>query len=129
MKIRVSRVVLVVGVSLLLCGTTLAHHSMSMYDRGHDTTFKATIVEFDYSNPHSQIRFTVTDDHGNVTNWAAEGPGPNRLAKRGWNSDSLKPGDQVTIVGNCNKNGTPTMRFEKIIFANGQELEAYPRNF
>jgi hypothetical protein len=38
-------------------------------------------------------------------------------------------GDQVTIVGNCNKNGTPTMRFEKVIFGNGQELEAYPRNF
>ena len=129
MKIKVSRVVFVVGASLLLCGTALAHHSMSMYDRGHDTTFKATIVEFDYSNPHSQIRFTATDDRGNVTNWVAEGPGPNRLAKRGWNSDSLKAGDQVTIVGNCNKNGTPTMRFEKIIFASGQELEAYPRNF
>jgi hypothetical protein len=129
MRITVSRFVLAMGASLLLCGTALAHHSMSMYDRGHDTTFKATIVEFDYSNPHSQIRFTVTDDHGSVTNWVAEGPGPNRLAKRGWNSDSLKPGDQVTIVGNCNKNGSPTMRFEKIIFGNGQELEAYPRNF
>ena len=129
MKIKVSRVVFVVGASLLFCGTALAHHSMSMYDRGHDTTFKATIVEFDYSNPHSQIHFTVTDDHGNVANWVAEGPGPNRLTKRGWNSDSLKPGDQVTIVGNCNKNGTPTMRFEKIIFASGQELEAYPRSF
>ncbi len=86
---------------------------MTMYDRDHETTFKATIVDFDWANPHSQITFNATDDHGNTVKWIAEGPGPNRLANRGWNKDSLKPGDQVTVVGNRNKNGTPTMRFER----------------
>jgi hypothetical protein len=114
---------------LLISGPALAHHSMSMYDRGHDTTFKATITAFEWSNPHSQIAFTVTDERGNGEKWVAEGPGPNRLANHGWSKDSLKPGDQVTIVGNRNKDGSPTMRFEKVILPSGQELVARPRFF
>jgi hypothetical protein len=51
------------------------------------------------------------------------------LANHGWSKDSLKPGDQVTIVGNPNKDGSPTMRFEKVILPSGQELEARPRFF
>jgi len=41
----------------------------------------------------------------------------------------LKPGDQVTIVGNRNKDGSPTMRFEKVILPDGQELVGRPRFF
>jgi hypothetical protein len=100
-----------------------------MYDSGHDTTFKATITQFDWANPHSQITFTTTDENGKIENWVAEGPGPNRLAKHGWSKESLKPGDQVTIVGNRNKNGSLTMRFEKVILPNGQELEARPHSY
>jgi hypothetical protein len=129
MKSRIVSLLAAMTISLLMSGPAFAHHSMSMYDRGHDTTFKATITEFSWVNPHSQITFTVADEKGNVVKWVAEGPGPNRLANHGWTKDSLKQGDQVTIVGNCNKDGSPTMRFEKIIFPNGQELEARPRFF
>ena len=115
--------------SLLICGSASAHHSMSMYDRGHDTTFKATITQFEWVNPHSQISFTVPDEHGNAVKWVAEGPGPNRLANHGWTKDSLKTGDQVTIIGNVNKDGSATMRFVKVILADGQELIARPRFF
>jgi hypothetical protein len=128
-KARIVSLLAVVTASLLISGPAFAHHSMSMYDRGHDTTFKATITQFDWVNPHSQITFTVTDDRGNIEKWVAEGPGPNRLANHGWSKDTLKPGDQVTIVGNRNKDGSSTMRFEKVIFPNGQELEARPHFF
>jgi hypothetical protein len=126
---RIASLLAVLAIPLVICGPVFAHHSMSMYDRGQDTTFKATITEFNWANPHAQITFTVTDEKGNVVKWVAEGPGPNRLANHGWTRDSLKAGDQVTIVGNRNKDGSPTMRFEKIIFANGQELQARPRFF
>ena len=129
MKARIVSLLAVLATSLLISAPAFAHHSMSMYDRGQDTTFKAIITEFNWANPHSQIIFTVTDEHGNIQKWVAEGPGPNRLANHGWSKDSLKPGDQVTIVGNRNKDGSPTMRFEKVIFPNGQELVARPRFF
>jgi Family of unknown function (DUF6152) len=133
MKVRLFALLAAGAISMMMMltlgGPAAAHHSMSMYDRSHDTSFKATIAEFNWSNPHSQIIFTVTDEHGSVVKWVAEGPGPNRLANHGWSKESLKSGDQVTIVGNCNKDGSPTMRFEKVILANGQELEARPRYF
>lgn len=127
MKLMARRFTLLCAVSALLCSAAMAHHSMTMYDRSRDTTFSATITEFDFANPHAQIIFTVTDDSGNVATWTAEGPGPNRLANSGWSKDSLKPGDQVTIVGNVNRDGSHTMRFERVTLANGQTLEAYPR--
>jgi hypothetical protein len=128
-KARIVSLVTVLSTCLVISGPAFAHHSMSMYDRGHETTFKATITQFDWVNPHTQITFTVTDDRGNIEKWVAEGPGPNRLANHGWSKDSLKPGDEITIVGNRNRDGSPTMRFEKVILPNGQELEARPHFF
>jgi hypothetical protein len=129
MKRGIFSLVAVLATSLAISGSAFAHHSMSMYDRSHDTTFKATITQFDWANPHARVTFTVNDEHGNTEKWVAECPGPNRLANHGWSKDSLKPGDQVTIVGNRNKDGSPTMRFEKAIFLDGQELVARPRGF
>jgi hypothetical protein len=128
-KARNVSLLAMLAISLMISEPAFAHHSMSMYDRGRDTTFKATITQFDWVNPHSQITFIVADEHGNTVKWVAEGPGPNRLANHGWNKDSLKPGDQVTIVGNRNKDGSPTMRFERVVLPDGKELEARPRFF
>ncbi|HVA94206.1 MAG TPA: DUF6152 family protein [Candidatus Dormibacteraeota bacterium] len=122
MKTRIVSLLAAVSISLVLAGPAFAHHSMSMYDRGHDTTLKATITAFKWENPHSHILFTVTDEQGNTVQWDAEGGSPHRLTDRGWSKDSLKPGEQVTIIGNRNKNGSPTMRFEQVIFPDGQAL-------
>jgi hypothetical protein len=122
-KTKIVSLLAVVTISLVISGPAFAHHSMSMYDSSHETTFKATITQFDWANPHTQITFTVADEHGIIEKWVAEGPSPNRLANGGWSKESLKPGDGVTIVGNRNKNGSPTMRFEKVILPNGQELQ------
>ena len=117
------------SISAAISGPAFAHHSMTMYDSDHETTFKGTIVEFDWTNPHSHIIFTVTDERGNAVKWVAEGGGPNRLANHGWSKESLKPGDQVTIIGNCNKDGSQTMRFLKVILPDGRELEGRRRSF
>jgi Family of unknown function (DUF6152) len=126
---KLLRALALVAIIVPLCEPASAHHSMSMYDRGRDTTFKATITQFEWVNPHTQITFTAADERGNPVKWVAEGPGPNRLVNHGWTKDTLKPGDQVTIVGNCNKDGSLTMRFVKITLPDGQELEARPRRF
>ena len=129
MKARIVSFLAAVTISLSVSGQALAHHSMAMYDHDHDTTFKATILEFAWENPHAQIIFDTTDQHGNVVKWVAEGPGPSRLSSHGWTRDTLKPGDQVTIVGMCNKDGSATMGFKRVILANGQTLEARPRGY
>lgn len=71
MKTKIISFLAVLAAFLWISGPAFAHHSMSMYDRGQDTTFKATITQFEWSNPHSQIVFTVTDERGNIEKWIA----------------------------------------------------------
>ena len=123
-KTRIVLFLALLAASLLISGTAFAHHSMSMYDRSHDSTFKATITEFNWSNPHSQIIFTAADDHGNIVKWMAECPGPNRLANHGWSKDSLKPGDKITITGAPSKDGQKYMGVGKLIGPDGKALGA-----
>src|SRR5436190_23787962 len=46
-----------------------AHHGASGYDSTKMTILKATITEFVWMNPHSQVKFDTTDDKGVVTHW------------------------------------------------------------
>jgi hypothetical protein len=123
------------GLSALALGLFLAfvsapvfaHHSMSAYDSGRSVTLKATITNFAWTNPHVQIQFEVRDDNGNVVPWMAECPSPGRLSNRGWNENTLKPGDQVTITGNPAKDGAKEMRLGAVTLADGQQMTAYHR--
>jgi len=122
----IRRAVYVVGVMLALliaCGQAAAHHGSSNYDLSKSVSVKGTVTQFDFINPHSAIHLEAKDDKGNAEQWLIEADSPNNLARAGWTRDSLKPGDQVTIVGNRLKDGSKVMRLQKIIFAGGKELK------
>ncbi len=108
---------------LLTCGQAFAHHGSSNYDLSKPTSVKGTITKFEFINPHSAIHLEAKDDKGNTEQWLIEADSPNNLARAGWTRDSLKPGDQVTIVGNRLKDGSKVMRLQKVIFADGKELK------
>ena len=109
--------------SLIVSVPMFAHHGNSAYDMSRTITLKATITKFEYSNPHVQVYFDVTDDKGNVEHWVAETTNPSMLNRVGWSRDTLKPGDQVTLIANPNKVGARVVFLEKVVLANGQELE------
>ncbi len=108
---------------LMACGQVFAHHGSSNYDLSKPTSVKGTITKFEFINPHSAIHLEAKDDKGNAEQWVIEADSPNNLGRAGWTRDSLKPGDQVTIVGNRLKDGSKVMRLQKIIFADGKELK------
>jgi hypothetical protein len=35
----------------------------------------------------------------------------------------IKKGDQITVIGNSPKNGAKTLRLQKVVLSNGQELD------
>lgn len=108
---------------LIACGPLSAHHGSSNYDMSKSVSVKGTVTEFSFINPHSAIHLEAKDDKGNVEQWLVEADSPNNLARAGWNRDSIKPGDLVTIVGNRLKDGSKVMRLQKVIFADGKELK------
>ena len=107
---------------LLVAVPMFAHHGNSAYDMAKTLTLKATITDYKYTNPHTQISFDVTDDKGNVEHWIAETTNPAMLSRVGWSRESLKPGDQVTLIVNPNKVGAKVVFLQKVVFADGKEL-------
>ena len=107
----------------MVSGSVFAHHGTSAYDTTKLTTVKGTVTDFQFNNPHVIISLETKDDKGIVELWISEGNSPNVLTRHGWDRDIIKKGDQITIIGNRPKNGAKTMRLQKVILSNGQELD------
>jgi Family of unknown function (DUF6152) len=107
---------------LMVSAPTFAHHGNSAYDMSKTVAQKATITKFEYSNPHTQVYYDVTDDKGNVEHWVAETTNPAMLNRVGWSKESLKPGDQVTLFVNPNRVGAKVTFLQKVQLADGKEL-------
>jgi hypothetical protein len=106
---------------LLFSAPILAHHGASAYESKKMTTLKGTVTNFQFMNPHTEIVFEVKDDSGKVEKWTAEAASLLSMSRLGWNKNSFKPGDQITVVGNCAKNGSHSMRLRKVVMPNGKE--------
>jgi hypothetical protein len=97
----------------------LAHHAAASYDAEHPITLTGVVTSYELVTPHTQIHFDVTDAQGNVSSWVALSGPPQRLYRVGWRSDSLKPGDKVTITGSPSKDGKKFMGASKVVGPNG----------
>ena len=110
------------AILLLIPRLTLAHHSLSIYHEDRNFTLTGTATEFVFGNPHAVLRFDVRDANGIVESWSAETSGVRRLETAGWSKETIKPGDQVTLIGRRIKDGGKKMFMEKIV-VNGKEYE------
>jgi len=109
----------------MVCSPVFAHHGGSMYDRTRVVSVKGAVAAYDWANPHVMIYAQVVDAKGLIQKWSVETRGgPNVLSKAGWTKDTIKVGEQITLVGYPNKDGSTNMRLRKVVFSNGMEL--YP---
>jgi hypothetical protein len=111
------------AVVLLVSGPLFAHHGTSAYDTTKLTTVKGTVTDFQFNNPHVMISVEAKDDKGKVETWMSEANSPNVLTRHGWDRDIIKNGDQITVIGYRPKNGAKTLRLQKVVLSNGQELD------
>jgi hypothetical protein len=125
MKVYLSAVFLLIAGYLMSSNPAFAHHGGSMFDRAHPISLKGVVSNYEWANPHVMIYVDGKDDKGIERKWTIETRGgPNVLAKAGWTKDTIKAGDQLTFVGYPAKNGSESMRLQKIVMSNGMEL--YP---
>ena len=107
---------------LSLAGTSYAHHATASFDMTSSATVKGTVTGYDWTNPHVYIYFDVKDAKGGVEKWSVEMASVGMLARAGWRRDTVKPGDEITVIGNRAKDGRPFLHLTKLVFANGQEM-------
>ena len=115
---------LIAAAAVVSCGLAVpaaAHHSFAMFDSSKQMTLVGTVKEFQWTNPHTWIQVNVPTS-GKVVEWSIEGGSPNGLARRGWKSTILKPGDKITLVINPMKDGSNGGSLKTVTLADGKVL-------
>jgi hypothetical protein len=115
-----------VAIGMLACtGTALAHHSYAMFDTSRELSVSGVMAKFEWKNPHAYLWVYVpsTTNAGKYDVWAFENGSPSVLSSRGWNKDSVKPNDKVTVTYSPLRNGKPGGHCLKVTLADGRSLE------
>ena len=95
------RVLFLVAVATLLCGTVVyAHHSFAAtYNSKAEVKIEGKLMQFTFRNPHSFVNIEATDPKGGVQRWSVEWSGAAALSNQGLSQTTLKVGDHVIITG------------------------------
>jgi hypothetical protein len=103
-----------------------AHHSFSAeYDSKKSVTLKGIVTKVEWMNPHVYFYLDVTDEGGNITNWALEMGPPNGLERSGWTRNTMKVGDEVIVEGTLAKDGAKQANARSVTMAStGKKLGA-----
>jgi hypothetical protein len=106
MQTRILRTVLFAAAAFIVVSALPlpAHHSYASFDTTVQKTIEGVIFKVDWTNPHIWVWMDVPGEKGATTRFGFEGMSPNFLSRRGWEKDTLKPGDKVSVVFNPFKN-------------------------
>ncbi|MFL2547027.1 MAG: DUF6152 family protein [Candidatus Rariloculaceae bacterium] len=98
------------------------HGSNVVYDLASTITVAGTVTEFQFVNPHTQILFEVTSEDRSTVTWLAGMSSSLSLGQNeNWTRDTIKPGDEISIVGSPARNDAPSIWVEQIE-VNGEPL-------
>jgi hypothetical protein len=122
---RASTLLVAAAGAVLLTGSAAAHHSFAAeFDRAMPITVTGTVTKVEWMNPHARFYVDTKDDAGATVNWDFELASPNGLMRRGWNRNSMKIGDLVTVTGHRAKNNPHVGNASTVTLADGKRLFA-----
>lgn len=103
--------------------SAVAHHSAVVFDQVKLVLVKGTVTQYVWANPHVWIFMAVPDGKGGTETWQIEGAALITLARQGWTSTTLRPGDRLSLVVAPRKDGTYGGRMLRAIFEDGHTLD------
>jgi len=101
----------------------LAHHSHANYNTDEFTDLSGTVTEVSWLNPHVWLYVEVADEQGRPQVWAMEGGSPSALMRGGWQRDSLKPGDRISVRCHLVRDGSAGCLMGFVTNINGTAMD------
>jgi len=103
-----------------------AHHSFAAeFNADKPVSLMGKVTKIEWSNPHVWFYMDVTDSSGKVQNWGVEMGSPNGLMRSGWDRNSLKIGEVVTVEGSRAKDDSSNAKAKAVTLAStGKRLFA-----
>ena len=116
------------GAFIASSGTPMGHHSFAMFDQENPIELVGTVQEFKYTSPHSYLLLEVKGPDGSTTVWNLEGRAPSLMARDGWTSKTLQPGDEIILTIQPLHSGAPGGSWNTSIpkFKDGRPLQVTP---
>lgn len=111
------------AVLLALSAAAIAHHSPAVFDRSQQVTITGVVAEFRWGNPHSWIHLDVPSGEDATERWTIEMDPASHLARRGWRSTTVKPGDRVSVLVYPLRNDEKGGQYISITLPDGQVMD------
>jgi hypothetical protein len=110
---------------LALAGPALAHHPFaSEFDAQAPLTLSGTVTKVDWTDPHVSVQMDAKDPNGQTRNWKLELASTEMLQRKGWNKDSLKQGETITVKGYRAKSEPFTAAARTVQMPGGKQMSA-----
>ncbi len=92
-----------------------AHHSFAMFDFAKTATFKAQVKEYQWTNPHVLLFFSVDPAKEGDPRpvWWAELMSPGNLTRVGWSKRSFKASEPIEVTIHPLRDGTQGGAFKE----------------
>jgi hypothetical protein len=112
--------ILAVALAVLGSSRVAAHHSFAAeFSYDESGTIEGEVVEVLFVNPHARYFIAIKGADGEEVLWDAQTRSPNALFNVGWNKDSIRVGEHVTIEGNLGRDGARKIWIREIRTASG----------
>lgn len=99
-----------------------------MFDESKSATYRGSVREFQYTNPHAWLIVDVENANGQVTTWGFETLAPSSLMRLGIRKGDFPFGTKVTVKGNPMKDGRPAAYLISVTRADGKKFSVLPES-
>jgi len=95
-----------------------AHHSFAAeFDSNVPVHVTGTVVNVEWTNPHTYIFMEVETEDGDYEEWAFEMGSPNGLMRRGWTRNTLEIGSEIIVRGTRARDGSFKGNVQSVVIA------------
>jgi hypothetical protein len=111
-------------VAALVALRAYAHHSFAAeFNYDQFGTISGEVVEVLFVNPHARYFIAIKDEGGKEKLWDAQTRSPNALLPTGWNKDTVRVGERVTIEGNLGRDQAPKIWIRELRKESGEVIK------